>query len=90
MNDIETFWQTIWDFFDVQADGSRQPVLASQTMPGAEWYPNARLNYAEHVFRHANAGAPALIARSEDSPVREISWAELQRDTAALAARMRQ
>ena len=32
-------------------------------MPGADWYPNARLNYAEHVFRHARADAPALIAR---------------------------
>jgi acetoacetyl-CoA synthetase len=90
VSDIETFWQTIWDFFDVQADGSCEPVLASQAMPGAEWYPNARLNYAEHVFRHANADAPALIARSEEGPVREVSWSELQRDTGALAARMRQ
>jgi acetoacetyl-CoA synthetase len=89
VNDVATFWQTVWDFFDVQADGAREPVLASQQMPGAEWYPNARLNYAEHVFRHANAKAPALIARSEESPVREVSWAELQRDTGALAAKMR-
>ena len=87
--DIEAFWQTIWDFFDVQAEGSQEPVLASHEMPGAVWYPNARLNYAEHVFRNANALAPALIARSEDTPTREVSWAELQRDTGALAARMR-
>jgi acetoacetyl-CoA synthetase len=90
VSDIETFWQSIWDFFDMQADGSRQPVLALQSMPGAEWYPNARLNYAEHVFRHATSERPALIARSEDAPVREVTWAELQRDTGALAARMRQ
>jgi acetoacetyl-CoA synthetase len=89
VDDIATFWQSVWDFFDVQADGAREPVLASQQMPGAEWYPNTRLNYAEHVFRHANTAAPALIARSEDAPVREVSWAELQRDTGALAARMR-
>ncbi len=90
VSDVAVFWQTVWDFFDVQADGSREPVLASQAMPGASWYPNARLNYAEHVFRNANAEAPALIARSEDAPTREVSWAELQRDTGALAARMRQ
>jgi acetoacetyl-CoA synthetase len=90
VNDIEVFWESIWDFFDVQADGARQPVLASQSMPGAEWYPNVRLNYAEHVFRHAGADRPALIARSEDTLAREVSWAELQRDTGALAARMRQ
>jgi acetoacetyl-CoA synthetase len=86
---IEAFWQTVWDFFDVQAEGSRQPVLASHDMPGASWYPNARLNYAEHVFRHANAQTPALIAHSEDAPTREVSWADLQRDTGALAAKMR-
>lgn len=87
--DIETFWQTVWDFFAVQADGSRQPVLASHQMPGAAWYPNARLNYAEHVFRNANSAAPALIARGEGTATREVSWAELQRDTGALAARLR-
>jgi acetoacetyl-CoA synthetase len=87
--DVAVFWQTVWDFFDVQADGSPEPVLASHAMPGASWYPNARLNYAEHVFRHANARTPALIARSEDTPTREVSWAELQRDTGAMAATMR-
>ena len=90
VDDVERFWESIWDFFDVRADGSRQPVLASKAMPGADWYPNARLNYAEHVFRHARADAPALIARSEEGPVREVSWAELQRDVGAFAARMRQ
>jgi acetoacetyl-CoA synthetase len=89
VSDVAAFWQTVWDFFDVQAEGSREPVLASHTMPGASWYPNARLNYAEHVFRHATSGRPALIARSEDLPTREVSWAELQRDTGALAAKMR-
>jgi acetoacetyl-CoA synthetase len=49
VTDVAMFWQTVWDFFDVQAEGSREPVLASHTMPGASWYPNARLNYAEHV-----------------------------------------
>jgi acetoacetyl-CoA synthetase len=90
VGDIECFWQTVWDFFDVQADGSPEPVLASTAMPGAEWYPNARLNYAEHVFRQATTERPALIARAEDAPVREVSWAELERDTGAFAARLRQ
>ncbi len=88
--DIESFWDSVWDFFDLQADGSRHPVLAASTMPGADWYPNARLNYAEHVFRNATPERPALIARGEGEPTREVSWAELQRDTAALAARLRQ
>ena len=41
----------IWDFFEVQADGDREPGRsARREMPGAEWFPGARLNYAEHVF----------------------------------------
>jgi acetoacetyl-CoA synthetase len=89
VTDVAAFWQTVWEFFDVQAEGSLEPVLTSHAMPGASWYPNARLNYAEHVFRHAQADTPALIARSEDTPTREVLWAELQRDTGALAAEMR-
>ncbi|MEZ5727091.1 MAG: acetoacetate--CoA ligase [Burkholderiaceae bacterium] len=89
VGNVETFWQSIWDYFDVQADGSREPVLTSHDLPGAVWYPNTRLNYAEHIFRMADASRPALIARREDAPCREVSWAELQRDTGALAARLR-
>ncbi len=89
VDELEAFWQSIWDFFGVQADGVREPVLGSRDMPGAQWYPNARLNYAEHVFRCATADRPALIARCEDAPTREISWAELERDTGALAGRLR-
>lgn len=89
VSELETFWESVWDYFDVQADGSREPVLASRDMPGANWYPNTRLNYAEHVFRNASSDRPALLARSEDEPVREVSWAELERLTGALAARLR-
>lgn len=86
---LEDFWESIWDHFDIRAEGSRTPVLASHEMPGAVWYPNARLNYAEHVFRNATDERPALVARSEGTPDREVSWADLRRDTAALAARLR-
>ena len=89
VDQLELFWQAIWDYFELQADGSREPVLASHSMPGAVWYPNARLNYAEHIFRNATAETPALIVRSEDAPIQEVSWAQLQRDTGALAATMR-
>ncbi|MGB7422163.1 MAG: acetoacetate--CoA ligase [Comamonas sp.] len=83
---LDDFWQSIWSFFDVQADGEREPALGRRSMPGAEWFPGARLNFAEHVFRHATPERPAMIARSEDVPLQHISWAELERATAALAA----
>lgn len=59
-------------------------------MPGAQWFPGARLNFAEHVFRHASQDRPAVIARSEGAPVKHISWAELEASTATLAATLRE
>ena len=72
VDELEAFWQSIWDFFDVQADGACEPVLGSHAMPGAQWYPNARLNYAEHVFRRATDERPAIVARSEDTGTHEV------------------
>ena len=89
VDELKSFWQSIWDFFDVQATGSCEPVLGLSTMPGAQWYPNAKLNYAEHVFRCASDERPALVARSEDTGTHEVSWAQLKRDTGALAAHLR-
>jgi acetoacetyl-CoA synthetase len=89
VDELEAFWQTIWDHFDVQADGSCNPVLGQSAMPGAQWFPNTKLNYTEHIFRCATDARPALIARSEDSGTHEVSWAALRRDTGALAARLR-
>ncbi len=89
VDDLERFWTTIWEYFDVIADGEPRPVLASASMPGAQWFPNARLNYAEHVFRHATDERPALIARREGEAVQEVSWKALREQVGALAASLR-
>ena len=81
VDELEAFWQSIWDYFDVQADGACEPVLGSQTMPGAQWYPNAQLNYAEHVFRSATDKRPAIIARSEDTGTQELSLIHISEPT---------
>jgi acetoacetyl-CoA synthetase len=89
VDELDSFWRSIWDFFEVQADGDASPVLGRREMPGAEWFPNTRLNYAEHVFRHATDARCALLARAEDEPLREVSWDALRRDVGALAASLR-
>ena len=89
IGDIETFWSAIWAFFDIQADGDPRVVLGSREMPGARWFPNVRLNYAEHAFRHADDRRPALIVRTEGSEAQHIGWDRLKADVGALAAFLR-
>lgn len=89
IDDVEAFWRAIWDYFQIQADGEPEPVLLSRSMPGARWFPNARLNYAEHVFRHRTNARPALLARGEMNSLREVSWEELEQRVGALAATLK-
>jgi len=87
--DLDRFWRDVWDYFEVQADGDPSVVLARREMPGAQWFPNVRLSWAEHMFRHASTERPALLLRREGAPVRAVSWAELGAQVGALAAWMR-
>ena len=89
VDELDAFWASIWDFFEIEADGDPVRVLPSRTMPGADWFPDTRLNYAEHIFRQAAPDRPALIARAEGTPVVEVGWAQLAREVGALAARLR-
>lgn len=86
VDELESFWSAVWQFFNVAADGDPSRVLPQATMPGAQWFPDVKLNYAEHVFRNADDSRPALLARSEGRELREVSWRELQDTTGALAS----
>lgn len=88
VDDLDGFWLSIWEYFDVIGQGERKPVLSRREMPGASWFPGVQLNYAENVFRNATGDRPAIIARSEGVPLCEVTWIELERDTAALAAKL--
>ena len=88
-HEIDAFWQSIWSYFDVAASGSVEPALASRDMPGATWFPNARLNYVDQVFRHSTNARPAIVAGDETGRIEELSWSELRRRVAALAGTLR-
>ncbi|MGV1049502.1 MAG: acetoacetate--CoA ligase [Solirubrobacterales bacterium] len=90
VDDLEGFWSAIWEFFDVQADGDPEPVLASHEMPGAKWFPSTSLNYAEHVFRGKDAGEVAIFHSSELRDLDELKWGELRSQVAAVAAGLRE
>jgi acetoacetyl-CoA synthetase len=86
--DIEWFWDAVFKFYDIRADSPPRAVLGNRSMPGAEWFPGATLNYAAEVFRHATDERSALIAVGEDGST-EWSWARLEHETAAFAAYLR-
>jgi acetoacetyl-CoA synthetase len=92
-SDLDAFWQSIWDYFDLQSPTPHSAVLAGNTMPGAQWFPGAQVNYVRQVLRHVQpahaAGMPAVISRNELGLQRELSWPELQRQVAALALHLR-
>jgi acetoacetyl-CoA synthetase len=90
VDDLEGFWGSIWDFFEVSADGERAAVLASREMPGAEWFPGTSLNYAEHVFAGKDDAEVAILHASELRELGELSWGELRERVAAVAAGLRE
>lgn len=93
VGDLEAFWQSVWDYFDLQSPMPHRRVLAEDRMPGARWFEGAQVNYARQVFRHVApahaAGLPALVSRNESGLHRELSWPELRRQAASLALHLK-
>ena len=84
VDDLEGFWGAIWDFFEL---GERPgPVLASREMPGAHWFPEVRLNYAERLFRDRDPEALAILHASELADLGRWTWGDLRRETARIRA----
>lgn len=88
VTDLEGFWASIWDFFQIGGRPSPAPVLARRQMPGTVWYPNASLNYAEHALRRRDDHI-ALIFQSERHPLTRLTYAELYSQVASVAAALR-
>ena len=93
VRDLDAFWQSIWDYFDLTSPTPFQAVLTERKMPGAVWFPGASVNYAHQVFRHVEkadaAGLPAIVSSGEDGILLETSWPELRRKAAALALHLK-
>jgi acetoacetyl-CoA synthetase len=88
VDDPAAFWGALWDYFDL---GDRpDQVLESSEMPGARWFPGARLNYVDQIVRNARTDRPAIVYACEDGSTTELSWTELLSRTTAFARRLRE
>lgn len=93
VEELETFWAALAQWFDVRFGTPYDVVLEERVMPGARWFPSATLNYAEHALRAAedpaNADRAALLYVDERQRPEPVSWAELRRQVGSLAAELR-
>ena len=93
ITEIEAFWQSIWDFHQLESPTPYASVLAQRKMPGAKWFNGASVNFAHQVFRHAKNptqhNRPAIIVQNELGQRREHSWQQLERQVASIATALK-
>jgi acetoacetyl-CoA synthetase len=89
VTDLEGFWQAVWDYCGIEASVPPEQVLGSRAMPGARWFPGARLNYAQHIMRRERPGEDALLSLSESAPLTGTDWSVLAGQARILATWLR-
>jgi acetoacetyl-CoA synthetase len=88
VDDLEAFWATVADWFDVRFHGQPRAVLDGREMPDVEWMPGALLNYAEQAL-HRRDDEPAIVARSQTRDDATLTFADLAEQVARAAAGLR-
>ena len=84
----EAFWSAVWDLGGVVGERGTEVLADAGRMPGAKWFPDARLNFAENLLCRHDDGA-AIVFVGEDGRRLEVSWAGLQAKVRGLAAALR-
>ncbi|MQT12994.1 acetoacetate--CoA ligase [Segnochrobactrum spirostomi] len=85
VEDPGAFWDLVWDYCGVVGDKGAQRLVDGDKMPGARFFPDAKLNFAENLLRRSDDG-DAIVFRGEDKVERRVSW----RDLAELVSRLQQ
>jgi acetoacetyl-CoA synthetase len=89
VENLEAFWAAVWDYCGIIAPYRGGPVLLHPAaMPGARFFPEASLNFAENLLRRRD-GEVAIIFRAEDKLRRTLSWSELYDAVARMASALR-
>ena len=85
VEDREAFWSLVWDFCGVVGERGERTLADGDRMPGARFFPDAQLNFAENLLPRSGTG-DALVFRGEDKVARRMDWDELR----ALVSRLQQ
>jgi acetoacetyl-CoA synthetase len=87
VDDLAGFWSSVWEFFEVKTHAPYSTVLASDVMPGATWFPGARLNFAEHlVGGDGDLEQVAIVSHSQTRDPVELSFADFREQVARARA----
>src|SRR5699024_1883409 len=89
VEELEAFWESIWEYLNVQSSVPYSEVLENKTMPGAKWFPGAKLNYVEHIMRQGEPEKTAIFHESEIRPLSEMSWDTFKTQVLILANELR-
>jgi acetoacetyl-CoA synthetase len=89
VDELDAFWRSIIDYFGIAFSLPSEQVLADRSMPGAVWFPGARISYAEHVFRGKSLDGVAIQHASEVRELGSWTWGRLRDETARIAAALR-
>jgi acetoacetyl-CoA synthetase len=92
VHDLEGFWRSIWDYFQIESSTAAHSVVDRRDMSGARWFEGSRVNYAEHVLRHesrAESNEAAFLHVSELRPFAALTWHELAARVRKLATWLR-
>jgi acetoacetyl-CoA synthetase len=90
VDDLEGFWSAVAAFYEVRFTTPPHRVLGRRDMPGAEWFPGATLNYAEHALgRPEDTDEIAVLAYSQTRDRQELTWGQLRERVARARAGLR-
>mgnify|MGYP001763981626 CR=1 FL=1 len=88
VRESEAFWNLMWDFGEVRGEKGARTLIDGAKMPGAKWFPDGKLNFAENLLRRRD-DAIALVFWGEDKVKRQVTHAELYALVSRIAAALR-
>lgn len=92
ISDLDGFWSAIWEYFEIIHSQTYSAVVEAPSVATAKWLPDAKLNYAENILRHAatDPNRNAIVVQSETFTRKALSWRQLEQQVASVAASLRE